>query len=158
MKQRVYIDTSVIGGCFDEEFKIWSNQFFDEVRKGHFIVLISDITYRELELAPQVVQYYIQTLPNESIESLTSSPEVDGLAARYIEAGAISSRFSEDARHIAIATIEKSDILISWNFKHIVNLEKIRKYNAINMMHGYRVLEIRTPREILKESKNENKE
>jgi hypothetical protein len=116
------------------------------------------MTYRELELAPQVVQDFVHTLPKDSIESLTSSPEVDGLAARYLEAGAISSRFLEDARHIAIATIEKSDILISWNFKHIVNLERIRKYNAVNMMHGYSILENRTPREILKESKNENKE
>lgn len=58
-------------------------------------------------------------------------------------------KFHEDALHIAIATIHKVDVLVSWNFKHIVNLDRIKKYNGVNLKHGYMILEIRNPREIL---------
>lgn len=50
----------------------------------------------------------------------------------------------------------KVDILVSWNFKHIVNLNRIRLYNATNLKYGYQILEIRTPREILNEVTNED--
>ena len=58
--------------------------------------------------------------------------------------------------HIAIATIYNADVLASWNFKHIVNLNRIRLYNSINMRIGYKILEIRTPREILNMEKYGN--
>ena len=54
-----------------------------------------------------------------------------------------------DAEHIAIATVEKADIVLSWNFKHIVNIQKIKGFNSINLKEGYQLLEIRTPREVL---------
>lgn len=156
MKQRVYIDTSVIGGCFDEEFETWSNQFFKDVREGNYILLISDITYRELELAPKNVTNILFGLNENLLERILTNPEVEELATEYINAGAISQKYYEDALHIAIATIQKADILISWNFKHIVNLNRIRKYNAVNLMFGYNTLEIRSPREILKDNEYED--
>lgn len=156
MKQRVYIDTSVIGGCFDEEFETWSNQFFKDVREGNYILLISDITYRELELAPKNVTNILFGLNENLLEQILTNPEVEELATEYINAGAISQKYYEDALHIAIATIQKADILISWNFKHIVNLNRIRKYNAVNLMFGYNTLEIRSPREILKDNEYED--
>jgi hypothetical protein len=156
MIQRVYIDTSVIGGCFDEEFEEWSILLMEEIKSGQKIAVISDITYREMELAPENVQKKLFEIPSESIENILTDGEVEALAENYIKAGAVSAKFYEDALHIANATIRKADILASWNFKHIVNIDRIRKYNAVNLMLGYSPIEIRTPREILKQGENEN--
>ncbi|MFA5818123.1 MAG: hypothetical protein WC854_02455 [Bacteroidales bacterium] len=156
MKQRVYIDTSVIGGCFDEEFEEWSNMLMEEIKTGQKIAVISDITYREMELAPEKVQNKLFEIPSELIDNILTDTEVEELAESYIKAGAVSRKFYEDALHIANATIRKVDILASWNFKHIVNIDRIRKYNAVNLMLGYSSIEIRTPREILKLNENEN--
>jgi hypothetical protein len=155
MKQRVYIDTSVIGGCFDEEFEEWSNMLMQEIITGQKIAVISDITYRELELAPKKIQNKLFEIPSYLIENIITDSEVEELAENYIKAGAVSRKFHEDALHIANATIRKADILSSWNFRHIVNIDRIRKYNAVNLMLGYSAIEIRTPREILKQNDNE---
>jgi predicted nucleic acid-binding protein len=156
MKQRVYLDTSVIGGCFDSEFEEWSNRLFDEISMGQIIAVISDITYREIELAPKYVQDKLFSIQQDLIEDILTDKETEQLAENYIKAGAVSQKFYEDALHIANATIRKADILVSWNFKHIVNIDKIRKYNAVNLMLGYSCIEIRTPREILNEKDDEN--
>jgi hypothetical protein len=155
MKQRVYIDTSVIGGCFDEEFEEWSNMLMQEIITGQKIAVISDITYRELELAPKKIQNKLFEIPSDLIENIITDSEVEELAENYIKAGAVSRKFHEDALHIANATIRKADILSSWNFRHIVNIDRIRKYNAVNLMFGYSTIEIRTPREILQQNDNE---
>ena len=63
--------------------------------------------------------------------------------------GAIAARMRADALHIAVATVARVDVLVSWNFKHIVNLRRIHAYNAVNLKRGYPLLEIRTPREVL---------
>jgi len=156
MIQRIYIDTSVIGGCFDNEFEIWSNKLIEEIKSGQKNAVLSDITYREIELAPKYVQDKLFEIPEEFIQNIITDAEVEELAENYIKTGAVSRKFYEDALHIANATIRKADILVSWNFKHIVNIERIRKYNAVNLMFGYSAIEIRTPREILKEKDNEN--
>jgi hypothetical protein len=156
MKQRVYIDTSVIGGCFDEEFEKWSNELLAEISSGHKIAIISDLTYREIELAPKKVQDKLFSIPVDFIEDVMTDNEVDELAGQYIKAEVIGQKFYEDAQHIANATICKVDILVSWNFKYIVNIDKIRKYNAVNLMLGYSPIEIRTPREILNYKSDEN--
>lgn len=149
MKQRIYIDTSVIGGCFDKEFKEWSNDLFNEFKKGLKIAVISDITLDELEQAREEIRNQIEKIPEASREYILSDKETEDLADKYIKEKAVSSKFYEDALHIAIATIHKVDVLVSWNFKHIVNLDRIRKYNAVNLMNGYTMIEIRNPREIL---------
>jgi len=156
MKQRVYIDTSVIGGCYDQEFKEWSNRLFEDFKAGKSIAVVSDITLDELIDAPDMVKNNFNTLPDESIEILTSDDESRGLADKYIIEQAVSRKYYEDALHIAIATINQVNVLSSWNFKHIVNLDKIRLYNAVNLKNGYNMLEIRTPREILKNEEDED--
>ena len=118
MLQRVYIDTSVIGGCFDEEFQDWSNQLIEEIKSGQIIAVISDITYREIELAPKNVQDILFNIPEDYIENIITDKEVETLAENYIKAGVVSQKYYEDALHIANATIRKADILVSWNFKH----------------------------------------
>ncbi len=156
MKQKIYIDTSVIGGCFDIEFEEWSNLLFDDFKSGLKIAVISDITLDELTGAPKRVQENFKTINDDFTELILADNECRNLADLYLLEGAVSKKFYEDALHIAIATINKVNVLASWNFKHIVNLDRIRLYNAVNMKNGYPVLEIRTPREILKFTENEN--
>ena len=87
-------------------------------------------------------------MPAAHIEALALSREAEELAAVYIEDGAIGASMRADALHIALATIARVDVLVSWNFKHIVNLKRIHHYNAVNLKRGYPLLEIRTPREV----------
>ena len=149
IKPRIYIDTSVIGGCFDDEFQDVSNKLFEEFKDGKKIAVISNITILELESAPDNVKNKINEIPEQFIEKVSLSLEADELSKKYISEQVISTNFIEDARHIAISTIEKVDILASWNFKHIVNVARIHGYNAVNLKEGYHILEIRSPLEIL---------
>jgi predicted nucleic acid-binding protein len=155
MRQKVYIDTSVIGGCFDSEFEEWSNRLFNDFKSGKRIAVISDITLDELSDAPEQVQENFRKIPEDNLEILVSDQEAEKLADLYVLEGAVSRKFYEDALHIAISTINQVNVLASWNFKHIVNLDRIRLYNAVNLKNGYTMLEIRNPREILKFSEDE---
>ena len=148
MKQRIYIDTSVVGGYFDDEFSTDTIPFFDRVRNGEIIVVLSDILEAELLRAPEFVKELLTTIPKEQIENIRLSPEATELADKYIEAKVVGKTSRADCQHIAIATLCKADVLVSWNFKHIVNLDRIRGYNGINYQLGYNMIEIRTPKEI----------
>ena len=149
MKQRVYIDTSVIGGCFDREFEVWSNRLFPDLQSGSRIAVVSDVTIDELSDAPLKVQKVFTDLPESVVEFLVCDDECRTLARKYILDNAVTAKYYEDALHIAIASVNHVHVLASWNFKHIVNLERIRRYNSVNLKNGYHSLEIRTPREIL---------
>lgn len=147
MKQRIYIDTSVFGGHFDEEFKDHTIPFFDRIRAGEFIVLYSTVTQDEIENAPEKVKELVQSLRANQTEFLDTSAESLDLATEYIMEKVVGETSFVDCLHIALATINRADFLVSWNFKHIVNIERIRGYNAINIKNGYKQLEIRSPRE-----------
>ncbi len=151
MKFKIYIDTSVIGGCFDDEFGEYSNLLFSDFILGKKIAVVSNITLKELKQAPEYIRNKLEEIPKENIEYVALSEEAEELARKYIEGGVISSSFLLDAEHIAIATVEKIDILASWNFKHIVNINKIRGFNSVNLREGYQLLEIRTPMEVIDE-------
>jgi predicted nucleic acid-binding protein len=146
----VYTDTSVIGGCFDEEFKEWSNALFQEFVVGAKQIMLSDLTLQELEFARQEIREKVKEIPNEYRVAISINDEAIKLAETYINEGALTNKSYNDALHIALATINNADVLASWNFKHIVNLDRIRLYNSINFRLGYKMIEIRTPREILK--------
>ena len=147
-KQRIYIDTSVVGGYFDDEFSADTIPFFDRVRNGEIIVILSDILEAELLRAPEFVKELLTTIPKEQIENIQLSPEATELADKYIEGKVVGNTSRADCQHIAIATLCKADVLVSWNFKHIVNLDRIRGYNGVNYQLGYNMIEIRTPKEI----------
>jgi len=153
---KVYTDTSVIGGCFDKEFKEWSNALFQEFVNGSKQIMISDLTLQELELARQEVRDKVNEIPDPYRFMIVINDEAIQLAETYISEGALTNKSYNDALHIALATLNNSDVLASWNFKHIVNLDRIRLYNSINLRLGYRIIEIRTPREILKLKDDEN--
>ena len=146
---RIYLDSSVIGGCLDEQFNIYSDFLMESFRIGKQIAVISDITLRELETAPTKVKGILPSIPDEFVEYVLLDEEALALANNYIKEGVVSRSHFIDARHIAIATIAKVDILVSWNFKHIVNIHRIHAYNGVNMKLGYPILEIRSPVEVL---------
>lgn len=151
MKQRIYIDTSVIGGCEDEEFSRWSIQLFEELQRGLRIAVVSDLTRREIEKAPENVKKRLSSLTDVNVENVFLTGEAETLAQNYIDEGVVSKKHIVDAQHIAIASVERVDILVSWNFQQIVNLDRIRAFNAVNLKLGYPILEIRSPREVIHE-------
>jgi rRNA-processing protein FCF1 len=151
LKTRIYVDTSVIGGCLDEEFEIYSNQLFGEFSSGKKKVVISDIVLFELEEVPEKVKGILTNVPWVNIEYVFLKEESIYLANAYLKEGVIFETSLSDARRIAIATVERVDILVSWNFKHIVNINRIRLLNSVNLKLGYPILEIRSPREVLYE-------
>ena len=149
MKKRVYIDASVVGGNFDEEFSFWTKLFFDSVKRGAYKIVISEILTQELENAPENIRDYLNTIKGSLKEYVEFDDETENLAQKYIANKIVGIKSLTDCRHIALATVKEIEILTSWNFKHIVNLNKIRLYNGINLQNGYRTIEIRTPREIV---------
>lgn len=150
MKQRIYIDTSVFGGYFDEEFSEHTIPLFDRIRNEEFILLFSTVTQDELDNAPEKVKELVRSLKSGNTEFIDTTDEVVDLATEYITEKVVGQTSFADCLHIALATINRADFLVSWNFKHIVNIEKIRGYNAINIKKGYKQLEIRSPREFVK--------
>jgi len=149
---RIYIDTSVIGGCLDTEFAEWSNKLFSEFRKGEKVAVVSDQTLQELEPAPDQVKQLIQSIPVDHLIIIKLDDEGRSLAKRYIQEGVVNRKHLVDAQHIAMATIHHVDFLASWNFKEMVNVFKIRQYNAVNLKYGYSMIDIRTPKELVYES------
>lgn len=143
------MDTSVIGGCFDKEFAFYSNALFDKIKRGEIIAVISDITVEELNRSPGFVQENFMGLPIDFIEKVVTTPEVIELANSYLKHQVVPQSFRNDALHIAIGSVYRVDILLSWNFKHIVNLNRIRQFNSINLMENYPIIEIRSPREVI---------
>jgi len=147
--ERIYLDTSVFGGYFEPEFELWSKLLIDKIIKGEYILLYSQLTEIEINKAPEHVKELVKQIPEKQIEYLEVSPEAFALADQYVKENVVGKSSIEDCRHIAIATLNNADILASWNFKHIVNVNRIRGYNSVNYKFGHKLLEIRTPREIL---------
>lgn len=149
MKPRIYVDTSVLGGCEDSEFREPSRQLLDAFLRGRAIMVLSDLTLRELARAPNSVRMILAAVSPENIVSLGVTAEADELAQAYLAERVVSPAMAVDALHIALATVARVDVLVSWNFRHIVNLRKIHAFNAVNLKRGYPLLEIRSPLEVL---------
>jgi len=146
---RIYADTSVFGGCFDETFSVDSRKFFQEVRDGKFLLVVSEITLFELTEAPAEIREILTCLDPESVEIVEAAEEIAALRDAYIEAKVLGKSSVRDATHVAAASVAAVDIIVSWNFKHIVHFEKIRGFHAVNLVKGYRLVEIYSPREVI---------
>jgi len=146
--QRVYIDTSVIGGCFDEEFALWSKGLMKDFHLGNFKPVVSEIVAAEIGPAPEEVRNEYSELLKLHPEFAALNDEVRELAKAYNERKIVPAKFSNDVLHIALATVADVDLLVSWNFKHIVHFDKIRMFNAVTREQGYKPIEIRSPREV----------
>lgn len=145
---RVYLDTSVIGGCFDAEFATWSNALVADFEANRFAPVVSELVAAEIQLAPAQVQRKFNQLLGLGAELRTVEQEALDLSAEYSHRGILPLRFRNDLLHIAVATVANVDVLVSWNFKHIVRFDKIRQFSAVNLEVGYKPLEIYSPREV----------
>jgi predicted nucleic acid-binding protein len=154
MRQRIYIDTSVVGGYYDEEFKEATIQLFERLDKNEVIFVVSDLLDLELINAPQLVREHLLKYSADKFQRVELTKEAVILADTYIDEKVVGSTSLEDCRHIALATIHKVDVLASWNFKHIVNLQRIKGYNSVNVRLGYSMLEIRSPKDLVNYGKD----
>lgn len=148
---KLYFDTSVFGGYFDEEFEFWTRPLFAEVLDGRHQIVVSGILIAELERAPSNVRNYFNEFPPEHYVIKPLDEEVRALAQHYLDEKVIPPKFETDALHIACATIERVDIIVSWNFKHMVNVTRIRGYNSVNLRNDYPEIDIRSPKELYNE-------
>lgn len=71
------------------------------------------------------------------------------LQQAYIAEGILTEKWYDDALHVALATVSGCDVIVSWNFKHIVNFKKIPLFNAVNVLKGYRPIAIHSPSEVI---------
>ena len=149
MVQRFYFDTSVFGGVYDDEFEEETAILFEKVKLGQVICIYSQLTESELSKAPARVRDFFKSIPDGHKQMVSVTPEALILAQTYISENVVGQTSLDDCIHIAVATLSKVDILVSWNFKHIVNVYRIRGYNSVNLRLGYSTLEIRSPREIV---------
>lgn len=149
MKLRIYIDTSVVGGYFDEEFNEATQKLFERLENEEVKFVVSDLLDLELISAPERVRNLLHNYSADKFERIELTEEVDKLAETYIVEKVVGKTSLEDCRHIAMATIHKVDVLVSWNFKHIVNLDRIKGYNSVNLRLGYTMIEIRSPKDLI---------
>ncbi len=145
---RVYADTSVYGGVFDEEFGEPSRLFFDEIREGRFRLVISALVRNELEDAPEPVQAMLASV-RLNAEVVDVTDEAVRLQQAYLAARIVGPRWEADALHVAIATVSGCPVIVSWNFKHIVSFERIPLYNGVNLSKGYGAIAIHSPQEVI---------
>jgi predicted nucleic acid-binding protein len=149
MKQRIYVDTSIIGGYFDSEFAADTQALFKRLENNEIVFVVSSVLDDELEDAPQQVKELLNKYDDDCFEKVELTEESKMLANCYIAEKVVGKTSLEDCRHIAVATINKVDVLASWNFKHIVNLDRIKGYNAVNIKMGYEPIEIRNPKDLI---------
>ena len=152
---RIYVDTSVLGGCFDVEFSAWSNGLVEDFRRGLLRAVLSDVTAEEIGRAPATVQAVQQELVSLGAELVSVSAEVLQLVAAYEARAILGPRYRIDLLHIALATVAAVDVLVSWNFRHIVRLDRIQLFNEVNIALGRGALTIYSPREVTTYGRNE---
>ena len=145
---KIYADTSVFGGVFDQKFCEASRQFFDEMASDNFLLVTSAVVEAEIEPAPEEVKNFFASVAEKYQVSAIDQNALE-LQEQYIAAGIVTEKSIQDALHVAIATIAECDLIVSWNFKHIVHYDKIPKYNAINILHGYKAIGIYSPLEVI---------
>jgi predicted nucleic acid-binding protein len=149
MIKKYYIDTSIFGGYFDIEFNEITLRLFNTIFKEDILILYSEMTETELENAPEKVKNFVRELPKDKIVYIEITEEAIKLADKYINSKVVGKTNRNDCIHIALATLNKADALISWNFKHIVNLKRIKGYNSVNLKNDYPMIEIRSPQEMI---------
>ena len=149
-KPRLYIDTSVFGGVFDKEFQNETKLLFEMVKNGEITCVYYDLCELELENVPIKVKEHFLNIEKPTTEFVEITEEINQLAEQYVAEKVVGETSIDDCRHIACATINNVDFLVSWNFKHIVNVFRIRGYNSVNLKNGHIQLDIRSPKEIIK--------
>jgi predicted nucleic acid-binding protein len=148
-RQRIYIDTSIVGGFFDKVFEEDTKLLFQRLENKEVVFVISEVLTDELVDAPERVRTLLDNYSDDYFERVVLTDEARELADKYIAENVVGKTCLDDCRHIALATINKVDVLASWNFKHIVNLTRIKGYNDVNLKNDYQILEIRNPKDLV---------
>ena len=144
---RVYADTSVFGGVHDQEFATASRALFEQVREGTFQLIISTTVEDELAGAPEDVRnIFDEVIPVAEVQAVTEGALA--LQQSYLNAGILDPKWDLDALHVALATVSHCTMIVSWNFRHIVNYKLIPRYNAVNALEGYEAISIYSPLEV----------
>lgn len=145
---RVYADTSVFGGLFDVEFEAPSRLFFDQVRMGRFRLVTSSLVEEEVVPAPsQVRALFDSTLRQADVLAVTPASVV--LRDAYLDAGIVGPASAADAFHVALESTAECRLIVSWNFRHIIHFDKVPRYNAVNVLHGFQPIGIHSPAEVV---------
>ena len=145
---RLYLDTSVYSGVFNQRFAHDSDRLIKAIHAKKCITLISDIVMAEINRAPTHVQEIVASLPASQVSALSFSEEVEKLQQEYLARKILTTRSENDAAHVAFATVHRADAIVSWNFRDIVRLDKMKKYNQVNFSMGFGVLTIVSPTEV----------
>lgn len=157
-KFRIYLDTSVFGGYFDDIFQKATHTFFEIILQKKILPLISDMLLEEAADAPAQVRDLVRSTIELGCERLSPVEEAAQLQDAYLKAGIVSGKYTDDALHVALATLAQSDAIVSWNFKHLVNPLRIRRFNAVNISMGYGTIVIMSPEEMIHVLQEENDE
>jgi predicted nucleic acid-binding protein len=154
--QTLYLDTSVIGGYFDDEFKDATQELWRQMKEGRFLFVTSVITSQEISTAPERVRDHYNNTFNRSEMILGLSNEMEDLSDAYLRQGVVSLKYEDDANHVAACTVARIDYLVSWNFKHLVNVEREKGFNAVNLLQGYLPIRIVNPLELIYGHENQD--
>jgi len=152
-KTRLYIDTSVLGGLLDIEDSKRLNtaeNLFKLIKEGIYEGFISFLTLEEILKAPQEIQGTLKnTIAKSGLKILEETEESIELANAYVNDEVIPIRYRNDARHIAIGVYHEVDFVVSWNYRHMVNITVRRLINSANLRMGYKPVEIISPEEVV---------
>ena|ERR1700753_2905626 len=157
MPRRLYFDTSVFGGVFDDEFRNESIQLFEQVKRGRVVCLYSETVERELSGASGKVRKILTDLPKKQLKVIKTAIPIVDLAEEYIVRKIVERTSHDDCLHVAAATVYQVDVLVSWDFKHIVNPMRIKLFNSVNLRFGYKELKIYSPRQLLSYEKEKER-
>jgi hypothetical protein len=144
----LYLDTSVLGGYFDDEWKQPTQELWQQMESGLWRFVTSLVTSEELIEAPERVRNLFNTT-FEAADVLSVTGEMDHLAATYVAQGVVTPKYEDDARHVAACTVVSADFLVSWNFRHMVNVQRETSFNGVNLLKGYPAIRIVNPLEII---------
>jgi predicted nucleic acid-binding protein len=153
---RIYLETTMFNYYFDEDRDAHADTvtFFEECAAGKFEPFTSYYAIDELEDAPSEKRgKMISLIEKYNIAVLAASNEADNLARRYVSEGALPQGSMSDASHIAVASVNGLDMIVSLNFRHIVREKTIKMTSAINMLLGYKAVEINAPMEVIDDEK-----
>ncbi|HBJ86740.1 MAG TPA: PIN domain protein [Verrucomicrobiales bacterium] len=145
----LYLDTSTIGGYYDAEWMEDTRELWHQAQAGKWCMLTSIITEREIENAPEQVRQLFEETFCDAAALLAETEESEDLAQEYLRADVVSAKFADDARHVAICTVNRVNHLVSWNFKHLVNVRREAGFNAVNLLQGYQPVSIVNPKELI---------
>jgi predicted nucleic acid-binding protein len=153
-KLRLYLETSVWNFYFADdapEKRDVTKEFFENIKQGQYDIFISQTVLDEIDRANEPKrQQLMQLIKSHQPQELDITQEITDLSKEYIFQGVIPEKKGEDALHVATSTIYEVDALVSWNNRHLANLLKMEKINAINLKEGYtKHLEIITPMEVM---------